>query len=317
MKQLRNLTRTAGLLVLILVLLPVGSGTAAGHGGGLEPSASLPRIVAVEPAVPGLSVEVIEAGGRLRIVNDTPVTVDVAPQGSVRQREPIVPPGATARWHDARIDAAGRTRPAEGGSAWTIPLTVGDQAVTVRGEQVWPPAPPAVLWWLATAVAALVTAAVGMAALRRRPAAVATAGITGLVIGAHVVHALGAALVPEDQNYLVVVLGVAGIGLGAWLAGVMGAALTLAGRRFGLLLCALAGAILAMVTAFDTISFASAVLPFGWSPDLDRATTVLTFGAGIGLFLTGFAVLRDLTPVPPDGERSRGEQPAGPQPAGP
>lgn len=67
-------------------------------------------------------------------------------------------------------------------------------------------------------------------------------------------------------------------------------------RDTGLLVCSVAGTILAVVTAFDTIGFASAVLPYGWHPDLDRAMTVLTFGAGFGLFVTGFAVLRQLTP---------------------
>ena len=38
--------------------------------------------------------------------------------------------------------------------------------------------------------------------------------------------------------------------------------------------------------------FHSAVLTFGWSFDLDRATTVATVGGGLGLYPTGCAVLR-------------------------
>lgn len=293
--------RVVGTLVLALALLPVGGGVALAHSGGLEPRPSLPMILGVHPPVAGLTVEVIEAGARLRIDNGTGATVDVAPPpDAARRLEPIVPPGGTARWADPRVDAAEfAAGPAEAG--WTIPLTVGEQAVTIRGMQVFPPPPATGLWWLATALAAVGATVLGALAVSRRPAAVATAGLTLVVVGAHVVHVLGASLVPEGQPYPMVVLGTAGIGLAAWLFGALGAALALTGRSFGLLLCALAGAMLAMVSAGDSFGFAYAVLPFGWSPDLDRATIVLTFGAGIGLFLTGFVVLRRLTPpIPTD-----------------
>ncbi|MFB9384096.1 hypothetical protein ACFFTK_13200 [Pseudonocardia petroleophila] len=256
----------------------------------------------MDPPVPGLAVAVIEMGARLRIVNDTGETVQVVPAGPTRGVEPIVPPGTTARWTDSRIDAAMLPVPAEGVRAWSVPLLVGDREVSVHGEQVFPPAPPAGVWWLATAVAAVVAGTMGTMGLTRRWAALATAAITVLVVGGHMVHVLGAALVPDDQDYLFVVVSGAGPGLAAWLAGAVGVVLTVLGRRFGLLLCGLAGAVLAMVTAFGTAGFSNAVLPFGWSADLDRLTTVLTFGAGIGLFLTGLAVLRALTPVVPVGD---------------
>jgi hypothetical protein len=36
-------------------------------------------------------------------------------------------------------------------------------------------------------------------------------------------------------------------------------------------------------------------------PALDRAAVVLTLGGGLGLFLSGFAALRELSPSTPDG----------------
>lgn len=55
------------------------------------------------------------------------------------------------------------------------------------------------------------------------------------------------------------------------------------------------------MTAFDTASFVRAVLPYAWDPALDRAATVAAVGIGAGLFLTGFAVLRAMTPDLDDG----------------
>lgn len=287
--------------MLALALLPLGGGVAAAHGGGggLEPAPSFPRIVELDPPVPGLTVVVIEAGDRLRMHNGTGGTVEVTPPpGAARQTAPVVGPGETARWADPRIAAAAHAEPIVGSRPWTIPLTVGGQPVTVRGEQVFPPPPASGLWWLATTLVAIAVTILGFRAVSRRPEALAVAAVTVLAIACHVIHVLGSALVPEAQSYPSLVLSAAGIGLAAWLFGLVGVALTLAGRPFGLLLCAVAGAILAMVTAFGTPSYSNAVLPFAWNPALDRAAIVLAFGAGIGLFLTGFAVLRKLTAPP-------------------
>ena len=80
-----------------------------------------------------------------------------------------------------------------------------------------------------------------------------------------------------------------------------GAALVLRGHGYGPLLCALSGAVFALVTAFSANNFSSAVLPFAGAADLDRAAVVLTLGGGFGLFLAGFAALRELTAAAADG----------------
>ncbi|MFD1238087.1 hypothetical protein ACFQ34_32820 [Pseudonocardia benzenivorans] len=291
--------RLCGVFVLAVVLLPAGAVAASAHSGGLEPQPVLPQVVAVEPAVPGLQVSVVEYGARLRIDNGTGSPVDVAPAGSARTVEPVVAPGTTARWADPRVAGAdGGAGPEPVG--WSVPLTVGDTAVVVRGETVRPPAPSPGPWWLLTAAVAAAATVLGSLAVRRRAAAIATAALSVGMVASYVVHVLGSALAPDDVDYWPTVWRTAGVvGTVAVVAALAGAVLVVAGRRFGLLLCALSGALLVLLTGADVGSFGNAVLPFGWAPDLDRVTTALTFGGGLGLFLTGFAVLRALTPAPP------------------
>ena len=296
--------RSAIVLILTLVALPAGSGIAAGHAGGLAPSTSRCEIRAVDPPVTGLRVVVIEAGARLEIDNQTGVTVDVLPEpGANRLREPTVPPGGTARWSDRRVTAAAQAPdPPNHRRAWAIPLQVGDQTVTIHGEQIWPPPPPAGRWWLATGLAALVTGVIGALALRRRWAAAVLATATAAIAAAHFTHVLGSTLVlPQDQPMLAMVVGVAGPAIVTWPLAVLGPALAIAGHPSGPMVCGLFGALLALFSASDVASFFYAVLPFGWNPNLDRATIALTVGGGFGLFLTNILSLRALTrAVPPD-----------------
>jgi len=70
------LTVTALLLALFAVVLiapPVGAHSL----GGVEPSNYRTRVLAVRPPVPGLTVEVVDAGTRLRLVNTGPRDVVV------------------------------------------------------------------------------------------------------------------------------------------------------------------------------------------------------------------------------------------------
>ena len=297
-----TLARCVLVLGLIGIGLPVGAGTAVAHGGGLGPEAHVPRILAVDPPVPGLTVTVIESGARLRLDNQTGQTVDVlSPDGAARGAEPVVAPRATARWHDHRVAAAAADPvPPEASRAWAVPLRVGDQLVTVRGEQVWPPPPSSLSWWLATVAVAMGVALLGTRAATRPRWAPVLAGLTLLVVSAHLVHLVGSALIIEDRALLPIVLGAAGPAALAWLLALVGAGLTLARRAYGPLLCTLAGGLLALVSAFNANNFGSPVLPFAGPPDLDRAAVALTVGGGVGLFLVGFTVLSALTTAETD-----------------
>ncbi len=111
------------------------------------------------------------------------------------------------------------------------------------------------------------------------------------VVAALAVHVLGSASVLPVPPTAGALLGAAGIGLPAGVLGLVGAGLVLVRRPFGLPVCATAGALAALLTAFDTVGFHRAVLVFGWSFDLDRATTVVAFGGGLGLLVAGWAAL--------------------------
>ncbi|MET0188515.1 MAG: hypothetical protein ABW212_05915, partial [Pseudonocardia sediminis] len=223
------------LLVLVLgvAVLPLTGGTASAHSGGLESEDFLPRVVALDPPVPGLEVTVVEGGARLGIVNGTRERVDVvAPDGLARAEEPVVEPGGRGHWADRRFAAASTTRPTDGGPvAWAVPLRVGPETVLLRGETVWPPPPAGGAWWAAAALLAVATTALGALAVRRPRFAPVVAALTVVAVGAHLVHVLGSALVPVDLGFWPAVFGTAGIGLGAWVFGLAGAGLTMAGRR--------------------------------------------------------------------------------------
>jgi hypothetical protein len=299
--------RSAVVLIVALAVLPASSGIAAAHyAGGLAASANRCEIRAVDPPVTGLRVVVIEAGARLQIDNQTRVIVDVLPEpGANRLREPTVPPGGTARWSDSRIIAAAQAPdPPNHRRAWAIPLRVGDQSVTIHGEQVWPPPPPAGRWWLATGLAALVAAVIGALAIRRRWAAAVLGTATAAIAAAHFTHLLGSTLVlPPDQPLPAMVVGLAGPAIAAWPLAVIGPALAIAGHPSGPMVCGLFGALLALFSSSDVVSFFYAVLPFGWNPNLDRASTALIVGGGFGLFLAGILALRAFSrAVPPDAQ---------------
>jgi hypothetical protein len=291
--------RSAIVLILALAAVPFSNGIAAAHyAGGLAPSTSRCEIRAVDPPVAGLRVIVIEAGARLEIDNQTGATVEVLPEpGTNRLREPTVAPGSTARWSDRRVVAAAQAPdPPTHRRAWDIPLQVGGQAVTVHGEQVWPPPPPAGLWWLATGLAALVAVVIGALAVRRRWAAAVLGTVTAAIAAAHFTHLVGSTIVlPPDQPMLAMVVGFAGPAIAVWPLFVIGPALAIAGHPSGPLVCGLCGTLLALFSASDVVSFFYAVLPFGWNPNLDRASTALIVGGGFGLFVSGILALRALS----------------------
>jgi hypothetical protein len=283
------------LVVLTAFLLPGGATPAFAHAGGLSSSTSEARVLALDPPVPGLDVRAVEFGARLRMDNATgvPVTVE-APGGPLPDTLPTVPPGERAYWFDPRITAAAALpRPDGDRLAWAVPLRVGDTAVTVRGEQFWPPPPATALWVAATLLAFAVPAVVGVVGAARRWGRVVLAAATLAVLGAHLAHVLGSAGVPEDQPYPLMLFSAAGYAMLGWPLGVIGAVQTLRGHDAGPLLCAAAGGLFALVIApVDAFTLFEAVVPFSWGAGLDRALVALTLGGGLGVVVAGVAVLR-------------------------
>ena len=352
---------TAVLISAFAVL--VSNGVAWAHAGGLSSSASEPVVLGIQPAVPGLTVTVVEAGARLRLDNHTGQRVGVLPpSGSVINALPVVDPGDAALWSDPRIvAAAGKPRPPAGRLDWRIPLRIGEgsgvdtgaRAAELVGEQRWPPPPDAGLWWLVTAGAAALPftlAAWGSRSAGRRPgmgdprnpatrpaessdspggggapatgeltesathpdkfpdsreagggtavARWALAVATVVVMGAHVVHVYGSALVVAEGRLVWVFLAAAGFAVVGWPLGAAGAWLTARGRAAGPLLCLVAGALLAIIIApADVFSFHDAVIPFAWGADLDRLLIALTVGGGLGVVAAAWLLMRRTAPA--------------------
>ncbi len=279
---------------LVVLLLPAAATPAAAHAGGLSSSASEAVVVGLEPVVPGLRVRAVEFGARLRLDNGTaaPVVVEPVP-GSAVPVPSAVEPGGTAFWADPRITAAADAeRPPGAVSTWVVPLRVGEQPVLVRGEQRWPP-PPSGLWWAAVALALVVPAVAGVLGAGHRWGRVVLAAATAVVIGAHLLHVLGSAGVPQDQPYPLMLLSAAGYALLGWPLGAVGAWLAARGNPVGPLLCCAAGGLFAVVIApVDAFTLVDAVVPFSWGADLDRALVALTLGGGLGVVVAGVAALR-------------------------
>jgi len=278
----------------------VGAGEAWAHAGGLTSSSSEPVILGIEPAVPGLDVSVVEFGARLRIDNGTSTRVAVLPTpGSVVNALPAVAPGTSALWADPRVAfAAAQPAPPDRRLAWTIPLRVGEDEVSVLGEQKWPPPPAAGLWWLLLAVMIAIPAVLVAGITRRRPAGLTmgrmvVAASTLVVIVAHMVHIYGSALVPAQGQVIWLFLSAAGFAVVAWPIGLAGAYATLRGHQAGPLLCLVAGALIAVIISpADIFSFHDAVVPFAWGADLDRFLIALNVGGGLGVIAAATILLR-------------------------
>jgi hypothetical protein len=345
----RAAARLITTVLIIAFAVLVSDGVALAHAGGLSSSANEPVVLGIQPAVPGLTVTVVEAGARLRLDNHTGQRVGVVPPpGSVINALPVVDPGDSALWTDPRIvAAAGRSRPPDARLDWRIPLRIGISGgvggavgggvgtgvgtdatdAELVGEQRWPPPPDAALWWLLTAAAAalpLALVAWGSRSPGRRAAARATLtesathpdkfpdsrGVRGVVarwglavatvvvMGAHVVHMYGSALVVADGRLVWVFLAAAGFAVVGWPIGAAGAWLTARGRPAGPLLCLVAGALLAIIIApADVFSFHDAVIPFAWGADLDRLLIALTVGGGLGVVAAAWLLMRRTEPL--------------------
>jgi hypothetical protein len=198
--------------VLAVASVVLAAGPAAAHG--LGPTDTRSTIVALAPAVPGLSVRILgaDAGVELRVpagaVVEVPgyegepflrfadgriernerspavyldrdryaaVTLPADADAAAPPRWVQVADGRTYAWHDHRAHWMG-IEPPPAPVGWTLPLRVDGAIVEVRGVVAAVPVPTSVPWWLALAAIAVLGALV----LRPRPwvaAAVAVAAV--------------------------------------------------------------------------------------------------------------------------------------------
>jgi hypothetical protein len=280
------------LLAVVLVAPPAGA-----HAlGGVAPSNYRTRVLAVRPPVPGLSVEVVDAGTRLRLHNASGSAVVVLGYGS----EPWlrVDPGRSLAWHDHRAHWEAEEPPAQvrraPGSAqvvvpeWTVKLRTGERLVDVVGEVRWVPGPSPLPWLAGAALLAMAVVATG----RTRRWSGALVAALGLVVALDLVQVAGAwagVEAPLSGRLLPVGASVAG-----WALAVL-AIRQLRRRRFesGLFQLLLAAGLLTVVGGLGDLGFLFRSQLASGLPDwMVRAAVTAKVGLGLGALVAAGQRLR-------------------------
>ena len=273
------------LLALVAVVL-VAPPVRAGALGGVEPSNYRTRVLAVRPPVPGLSVEVVDAGTRLRLANGGPE--DVVVLGDQSEPWLRVPPGGVVSWHDrrARWDAdepPAQVRRAPGSvhvviPEWTVPLRAGGQLVEVVGEVRWVPGPSPLPWLAGAAVLAMAVAAAG----RTRRWVGALVAALGLVVALDLVQVAGALAGTEAP--LAGTLPPLAASAAGWVVAVLAIRQLLRGRyESGLFQLLLAAGLLTVVGGLGDLGFVlRSELPSGLPAWVARAAVTAKIGLGLG-----------------------------------
>ena len=318
----------AGLFAAFGPAAPADAHTVGGQG-----SSNFHTVVTgMSPSVSGLSVRVVEDGGRLELTNQTGREVIVlgyqdepylrltpsGPDAGVFENETssttylnrsrtygAIPPtandkgepvvwkrigsGDAVRWHDhsAHYMSSVVTLPGPRGerqvfSDWTLAVTVAGQPVTITGQLIWVPGPPAWPWWVLIAVAGLATAALG--ALAAGPMIVALVGIAVVLVDLG--HSVGIALDQAGTFGAQVSTFASGnvVEAIAWLVGIVGAVIALRGGIGGLFAVGTAGAVVGAVGGLGDVGvLGHSSAPFASSLVLARALTALSVALGLGL----------------------------------
>jgi hypothetical protein len=180
------------LFAVVLVAPPVGAHSL----GGAEPSNYQTRVLAIRPAAQGITVEVVDAGTRLRLHNASGREVVVL--GDESEPWLRVGPGQSVTWHDHRAHWEADQPPAQVRRApgsphlvipeWTVKLRTGGHLVDVVGEVRWVPGPSPLPWLAGAALLAMAVVAAGRA--RRWSDALVAA--LALVVALDLVQAAGA-----------------------------------------------------------------------------------------------------------------------------
>lgn len=319
---MRRALAAVGLVGVVLLGATV---PASAHGGAVASTDYRTRVTDVEPAVDELELRLIEAGGRLELVNRTGEEVVVlgyedepylritadgvfenrrspavylnatrtggvpVPGGAGPDAEPRwvrVDDGPTARWHDHRLhwmtgdpeEVRAHPDRRHAVARWDLPIRVGHQAVTARGEIVYVPG-PAIWPWL-TGAAALAIATFALARRRWLAAAVAVLVLADAVRVAGLTFVLlGGAGERLEQAVDVGVLSLVGWGLG-----VFAVVRLLRGTGDGRTAAGLTAVLLAVAGGFlEWDDIGRSQIAFAWSADLARLCVAVTTGLGTGI----------------------------------
>jgi hypothetical protein len=286
------------LLVALAAVVVVAPPAGADSLTGAEPSNYQTRVLGVRPALEGVSVEVADAGTRLRLHNRSDREVVVL--GYVGEPWLRVQPGQSATWHDHRAHREAQEPPAQVGRSpgsaqvavpeWTVKLRTGRRLADVIGEVRWVPGPSPLPWLAGAAVLAMAV----VAASRGRRWLGALVAALALVVALDLVQLAGAWIGARPP--------LAGklLGLGASAAGWVLAALgvrQLLRRRLesGLFQLLLAAGLLTVVSGLGDLGFLlRSQLASGLPDAIVRAAVAAKLGLGIGALTAATLQLRSL-----------------------
>ncbi|GAA3859030.1 hypothetical protein GCM10022243_25930 [Saccharothrix violaceirubra] len=250
------------IVLLVLGFLLLAAPPASAHAGGLRPSDRVARVVAVEPPLPGVAVDMVNHGTQIEVRNHGTGAVTVADR--------VVEIGAVVRFADERTTRV----------AWE--MAIGPSVIKGVAE----PAPgPNPLWW------AVIPALTLGGWLLGRSRALLAIGVV-VVASAHVWHAIGSTLVVVGQSFVPLLISASGVGLVCWPLAAVAVVTAVRRRPATAFVAAIVGAMLVVAGIPDLDSFRFAYLPFAGPADLDRLLVALTLGGGLGLAVGGFARMR-------------------------
>jgi hypothetical protein len=296
------LVALAAVVVVVVVAPPAGADSL----GGAEPSNYQTWVLAIRPALEGVTVEVADAGTKLRLHNASArevVVLDDAAEPWLR-----VGPGRSVTWHDHRAHREAEEPPAQVGRSparaqvavprWTIELRTGTRHATVIGEVRWVPGPSPLPWLAGAALLAMEVVAAG----RGRRWLGALVAAVALVVALDLLQLAGAwagARPPLAGKLL---------SLGASAAGWVLAALAvrqLLRRRLesGLFQLLLAAGLLTVVSGLGDLGFLLRSQLASSLPDaMVRAAVMAKLGLGVGAVCAAALQLRALLATRPEPE---------------
>jgi hypothetical protein len=360
--------RTVLAAVVVLVWVGLSAVPASAHSvSGVSATNLHTNLRSVTPAVPGLTVKVVESGSRIEVVNRTDREVivlgykdepylRVAPDGVYenrlspatyinRSREGEEPTEAAknakvgetdwvkvssepvARWHDHRIHWMAPTDPPEAraepdkrhviNAEWVVPLKVGADTVSVKGDLVWEPGPSALPWYVL--IAALIAAVVLIGG--RANWAAGLAAVTAVVVAVDVFHMVGLGLASAGGlgSRLGKAVTISPFAVAGWVVGILAVVWLLRRGSDGLSLAALAGLAVALLGGVSDVNALSrSEVPFGFGAGLARLTVAASIGLGFGLAVAAALRLAGvLGPARTSGTPARDEAVPRPAPSSP